>query len=66
MRWRLSARSEADAYRQATLASESGAQIFLSRLDKIGRKTFLEAVKKALQGGFEHFRPQAAKTTRAS
>jgi len=48
MRWRLSARSEADAYRQATLASESGAQIFLSRLDKIGRKTFLEAVKKAL------------------
>jgi hypothetical protein len=47
LHWRLSARSEADAYRQATLASESSAPLFLSRLDRIGRKTFLEAVKKA-------------------
>jgi len=37
-----------DACRQTTLEKESGAPIFLSRLDRIGRKTFLEVVKKAL------------------
>ena len=44
LHWRLTARGEEDAYRQATLASESSAEIFLSRLNEIGRKTFQESL----------------------
>ncbi len=46
--WRLSARSEDDAYRQSTLRQESGAQIFLARLDNLGRNAFTQNLRKAL------------------
>lgn len=47
--WRLSARSENDPYRQATLEKESSAQTFLSRLDDIGRKSCIRALQDAVQ-----------------
>jgi hydroxylysine kinase len=40
--WRVSARDSDDAYRQGTLARESAAQEFLSRLDQLGRAAFEE------------------------
>ncbi len=46
--WRLSARSEDDAYRQSTLRQESGAQNFLARLDDLGRNAFTQNLRKAL------------------
>ncbi len=46
--WRLSARSEDDAYRQSTLSRESGAQIFLARLDDLGRRSFDQKLRDAL------------------
>ena len=46
--WRLSARGEDDAYRQSTLSQESGAQVFLARLDDIGRKAFNQALREAV------------------
>jgi len=46
--WRLSARSKDDAYRQSTLSQESGAQVFLARLDGVGRKAFDQALREAV------------------
>ena len=40
--WRLAARDEADPYRQKALAEESGAALFLQRLDALGRNKFRE------------------------
>lgn len=40
--WRLAARDEADPYRQKALAEESGAALFLQRLDVLGRNRFRE------------------------
>jgi len=48
LHWRLSARCENDAYRQATLEKESSAHIFLSRLDHIGRKPCTQALQDAI------------------
>lgn len=48
LHWRLSARSEDDAYRQSTLSQESGAQVFLARLDDVGRKAFNQALREAV------------------
>ena len=46
--WRLSVRSEADAYRQSTLSQESSAQVFLARLDDVGRHTFNQRLRAAV------------------
>ncbi len=48
LHWRLSVRSEDDAYRQSTLSQESGAQVFLARLDDVGRKAFDQALREAV------------------
>ena len=46
--WRLSVRDEDDAYRQSTLSQESGAQVFLARLDGVGREVFNQALREAM------------------
>ena len=48
LHWRLAARSEDDAYRRGALIRESGAQVFLSRLDDIGKKSFNERLYDAI------------------
>jgi Ser/Thr protein kinase RdoA (MazF antagonist) len=46
--WRLSARSEDDGYRQSTLRQESGAGIFLARLEDVGRSRFNQSLRDAM------------------
>ena len=48
LHWRLAARNEDDDYRQGALVKESGAQVFLSRLNDLGRNSFNERLYDAV------------------
>jgi Ser/Thr protein kinase RdoA (MazF antagonist) len=47
--WRLSARHDADSYRQKTLEQEAGAYAFLQALEKLGRAGFMRVLGPSLR-----------------